>query len=200
MIWLGLFSSEVGLYSCTYVCYCVSLLAICSVAMRGVICSYVSEILACTMLQLTVSLCTDVFEQGAWNQLKSVDDPEFRELAQALPDIVLRGKAPSTIKQYSGAFLRWKAWASKKREVCCFPVSPFCFSLYLAYLVQKVGFPAPVEQAVCAAPWVHKLAVQEDPTEHPVVKQMLAGAKRILAKAVVKKTTNNCKHVKITGV
>ena len=131
--------------------------------------------------------CADVFEQGAWNQCQAVNDPELRELAQILPDIVIRGKAPSTVKQYSGAFLRWKAWAAKKSEVRCFPVSPFHFSLYMAYLIQKASSPAPVEQAVCAVSWVHKLALREDPTEHPLVGQMLAGAKRILCKPVAKK-------------
>ena len=44
-----------------------------------------------------------------------------------------------------------------------------------------------MEQAVYAVSWVHKMAVCEDPTKHPLVEQMLAGAKRILAKPVVKK-------------
>ena len=31
-----------------------------------------------------------------------MDDPELRELAEALPSLALQGKATSTIKKYSG--------------------------------------------------------------------------------------------------
>ena len=40
---------------------------------------------------------------------------------------------------------------------------------------------------VCAISWVHTIALQEDPTEHSLVKQVVAGAKRILAKPTSKK-------------
>ena len=58
-------------------------------------------------------------------------------------------------------------------------------SLYLSYLIQKADSIAPVEQAVYALAWVHSLASIED---HPQVKQVLAGAKRILARATEKET------------
>ena len=48
----------------------------------------------------------DIFEQGVWVEMQAVQDPELRELADSLPEVVLRGKAPSTVKQYSGAFVR----------------------------------------------------------------------------------------------
>ena len=119
--------------------------------------------------------------------MQSIEDPELKELADSLPEVVLRGKAPSTVKQYSGAFVGWKKWAGRKKEVCTFPVSPFQFSLYLTYLIQKSNSPAPVEQAVHAVSWVHAIAIREDPTQHPLVQQTLAGAKRLLSKATDKK-------------
>ena len=131
----------------------------------------------------------EVFGQGMWSQLKEIEDPELRELASALPDIVLQGKAPATVKKYSGAFLRWKLWAERKKEVCVFPASALHISLYLSYLIQKADSIAPVEQAVYALAWVHSLAGIENPTQHPQVKQVLAGAKRILARATEKKET-----------
>ena len=129
----------------------------------------------------------DVFDQGVWLQMNDIEDAELKELASSLPDVVLRGKAPSTAKKYSGAFARWKRWANSKPEVCAFPASPFQFSLYLNFLVKKASSPASVDQAVYALSWVHSLAVREDPTQHALVKQTLAGAKRILAKTTVKK-------------
>ena len=62
-------------------------------------------------------------------------------------------------------------------------------SLYLRYLIGKAHSIAPVEQAVYALAWVHSLAGIEDPTQHPQVKQVLAGARRILARATEKKET-----------
>ena len=108
-------------------------------------------------------------------------------MAESLPAVVLRGKAPSTVKKYSVAFVRWKKWASARREIEIFPVQPLHLSLYLSYLIQKSASAAPVEHMVCAISWVHTIALQEDPTEHSLVKQVVAGAKRILAKPTSKK-------------
>ena len=35
--------------------------------------------------------------------MEQVEDPELKELAAMLPEVVLRGRAPSTVKMYSGA-------------------------------------------------------------------------------------------------
>ena len=100
----------------------------------------------------------------------------------------MRGKAPSTVKKYSGAFVRWKRWAQQKsNDIACFPAKPQQVALYLAYLVQKSSTSAPVEEAVNAISWVHQVAVVEDPTQNDLVKQVLAGAKRMLAHRTNKK-------------
>lgn len=57
--------------------------------------------------------------------MQQIQDRELRELAATLPEVVLRGKAPATVKMYKGAFVRWKKWAPKKKEVCVFPGSAF---------------------------------------------------------------------------
>lgn len=59
--------------------------------------------------------------------------------------------------------------------------------LYLNFLIQKSSSAAPIEEAVNAVSWVHILAVVEDPTKHPLVVQVVAGAKRILARPTLKK-------------
>ena len=76
------------------------------------------------------------------------------------------------------------------REV--FPVNPFHLSLYLCYLIQKA---ASVEEAVWALSWVHAVALEIDPTEHDLVRQVLAGAKHMLAK----NGANYCEHPAIIG-
>ena len=129
----------------------------------------------------------DVFCQGFWPELESIQDPDLKALASHLPRVVLSGKAPSTASKYSGAFARWKRWALTKQGIPVLPASPLHFCLYLSFLIQKSASPAPVEEAVNALTWVHTMAVVEDPTKHPLVAQVVAGAKRILAKPTTKK-------------
>ena len=129
----------------------------------------------------------DVFGQSIWPELEAVKDPELKVLASHLPNIVLSGKAPSTASKYCGAFTRWKKWAQTKPDVSVLPAKPLHVCLYLSFLIQKSASPAPVEEAVNALAWVHSVAVVEDPTKHPLVVQVVAGAKRLLAKRTVKK-------------
>lgn len=117
----------------------------------------------------------------------SIQDPELRELAESLPSVVLHSKAPSTVKKYSGAFNRWKRWASSKPGLEVFPAKPFQVALYLSFLIHSARTSSPVEEAVNALSWAHQLAVVEDPTEHSLVRQVLAAAKRILAHKTIKK-------------
>ena len=119
--------------------------------------------------------------------MHQIDDPELKELAESLPAIALQSKAPATVKKYAGGFSRWKRWAKSKPGVEAFPAKPFQFALYLAFLIQSSKTSAPVEEAVNSLSWAHQLAVVEDPTDHPLVKQVLAGAKRILAHRTIKK-------------
>lgn len=67
---------------------------------------------------------SDIFIQATWQELASLQDPDLCELAKSLPAVVLRSKAPSTVKKYSGVFLHWKQWAQKRilKYVYCLPV------------------------------------------------------------------------------
>lgn len=72
----------------------------------------------------------DVFGQGIWPKLGEIHDPELKALAGSLPEVVLRGKAPSTATKYNGAFARWKKWAESKHEVSVLPAEPcICASI-----------------------------------------------------------------------
>ena len=130
---------------------------------------------------------TDVFKHGIWPEVQNITDPELKELADFLPSVVLQNRAPSTAKKYAGAFCRWRKWAATKPQVTPFPAKPMHVGLYLSYLIQKASTPSPVEEAVNALSWAHNLACEEDPTGHPLVKQVLEGGKRILAHKVDKK-------------
>lgn len=60
-------------------------------------------------------------------------------------------------------------------------------ALYLSLLIRRSKTSAPIEEAVNALSWVHQVAGVEDPTDQPLVKQTVAGAKRMLAHRVTKK-------------
>ena len=69
------------------------------------------QLLVCVLhhfIALLFRVCViDIFSTSStWS---AVEDPE---LAQLIPTIVIRGKAPATVRKYSGAFLCWKNWAS----------------------------------------------------------------------------------------
>ena len=124
-----------------------------------------------------------------WSNLQAAvprDDHHLRSLADSLPDVVLAGRAPSTATKYSATYARWKRWA---RVQClpAFPASPYHFALYLRHLMAEAKTAAPIESAVHAIAWVHHLAGEQSPSEHPLVKDVLAGAQRLLAHHTSKK-------------
>ena len=127
--------------------------------------------------------------------MQSIEDPELKELALSLPMIVVQGKAPATITKYSGAYSRWKRWASGRQNVPILLAKPVHVALYLSYLAQTANTAAPLIEAVNALSWVHCMATVEDATTHPLVVQVLAGAKRLLAHKVTKKEPIKPEHL-----
>ena len=127
------------------------------------------------------------FSHGAWLDLQSVQDPSLKELATFLPSMVMQGKAPATLKKCAGAFSRWKRWVSSGQEVHMLSARPIHVALYLTYLAQTAKTPAPLEEAINALFWVHKMATVEDITAHPLVVQVLVRAKRMLVHKTTKK-------------
>ena len=95
----------------------------------------------------------DVFSCGIWSQFEGIEDDELRDLASSLPGVVLSGRAPATAKKYSGAFSRWKRWASTKQEVQVILAKPIFVVLYINYLLQTSKTNGPIEGAVNALSW-----------------------------------------------
>ena len=94
-----------------------------------------------------------------------MEDPELKDLATALPSIVMQGKAPATVRKYSGAFARWKRWASSRQGVPVLPAKPIYVALYLSYLAQGAGTCAPLEEVVNALSWVCLLYTSPSPRD-----------------------------------
>ena len=49
---------------------------------------------------LTMLLTVDIFKSAAWQEVEAIEDPKLQELAQLLPMVALRSRAPSTVKRY----------------------------------------------------------------------------------------------------
>ena len=138
--------------------------------------------------------CLDIFSQPVWQEIAGIDDPELKELAESLPLVVLQSRAPSTVKKYGGAFLHWKRWAlSKRADIPTLPANPLHVVLYLMFLIQKSSTSAPVEEAVNALSWAHQVAFVEDPMRCNIVRETVAGAKRMLAPRPKKRSLSHWK-------
>ena len=124
-----------------------------------------------------------------WSNLPAAvprDDHNLRSLADSLPDVALAGRAPSTASKYSATYTRWKRWA-RDQGLSAFPASPYHFALYLRHLTAEAKTAAPIESVVHSIAWVYHFAGERSPSEHPLVKDLLVGAQRLLADHISKK-------------
>ena len=84
----------------------------------------------------------------------------------------LPGRSGSNIGD-SGAFLRWRKWASAKPEITIvLPPKAIHIALYLSFLVQHSNTSAPLMEAVSAISWANQMATVEDTTNHPIVQHV----------------------------
>ena len=65
-------------------------------------------------------------------------DPELRQLAQALPYILVHDRAVSTVSTYLGAFKSWKAWALR-HNASVLPADSVTSALYVVSLIQEAS-------------------------------------------------------------
>ena len=145
-------------------------------------------------LSLCFLLFVDVFQSAMWSNLQAAVPREYlelRSLADSLPDVALAGRAPGTATKYSATYARWKRWETMEtmgaQGLPAFPASPYHFVRYLRHMMEEAKTAAPIESAFYAFAWVHHLAGERSPSEHPLVKDVLAGAQRLLAHHTSKK-------------
>ena len=82
-------------------------------------------------------------------------DPELRQLAQALPYILVHDRAASTVSTYLGAYKSWKAWALR-HNASVLPADSVTFAVYVVPLIQEVRSMSAVNTAVYGVSYVHK--------------------------------------------
>lgn len=109
---------------------------------------------------------------------RTLHDPELNALASDIPKIILRDRAPQTVKKYASAFHKWKSWA-KSKGLQVLPATGYEFALYLASLIKNAKSMATIYAAVYGISWAHQKMAMVSPTEHPLIKQMIEASKRI---------------------
>ena len=136
-----------------------------------------------------LSYFADVFNSSMWTNFREAvpqNDVALSSLAESLPEVVLGSRAPSTSAKYTASYNRWKSWA-RSHSLIAFPASPFEFALYLRFLMIDAKSASPLESVVHSIAWMHQLGGEPSPSDHPLVKNVLAGAQRMLAHRTSKK-------------
>ena len=117
-----------------------------------------------------------------------LEDPSLHPLVPDLIDLLLHSNAANTVQKYSNGWQKWKSWSVSKLGVPTRPALSLQVSLYLTELVQRAVHEglsvSVVESAAYSIRWGHRLAGMDSPTDHPLVKSVVEGAHRKLARPV----------------
>ena len=119
-------------------------------------------------------------------QADCFDHPELRQLAKALPAVLVRDRTATTVATYLRAYKSWKSWASR-HDAAFLPADCVVFALYELSLIQQAWSVSSVNSAVYGVGWVHKKSGYREPSEYPIVKQVVDAARRILARPAERK-------------
>ena len=93
------------------------------------------------------------------------------------------------MRKNRAAWLKWRTWALSKTDVPVIPAQPAHVALFITELANTarakgLGFST-LEAAAYGIAWAHKMGgLTESPTDHPLVKMTLDGAKRSLSKPI----------------
>ena len=131
----------------------------------------------------------DVFNSTMWSDLRAAvpqGSGALHSLASSLPDVALASRTSSTSSKYCSSYNRWRSWA-REHGLTVFPASPFHLAIYLRHLMTEARTASPLESAVHSIAWFHQLGGEPSPSDHPLVKSVLAGAQRLLAHPTTKK-------------
>lgn len=96
--------------------------------------------------------------------------------------------------RYTPLWEKFKAWASTV-QAAVLPADPLIVALYLLMLSQIVGSHSSVKMALAAIGAFHGFASLPSPSEQPIVKAVMAAARRRLAGGVNKKEPLLWEHV-----
>lgn len=125
-------------------------------------------------------LSADIFLFGDWD-LEAAGipsgDPQIQSLYNELRASAVDSRAASTLKSYSGYWLRFKTWCLEK-GVPSLPAAPLTVALYFTLLLRSASSPSPVLSTSAAIFLYHSLAGLPSPTRNPLVAMAREIAKR----------------------
>ena len=114
-------------------------------------------------------------------------DPSSQLMVRHLVDIVLESSAANTAYKYSNGLQGLKTWSYSNLGVLVLPAVLLQVAFYLTELLERAvpGHSASViESALYSIRWGHRLAGMDSPTIHLLVKGVVEGARRRLARPV----------------
>ena len=126
----------------------------------------------------------DILDSPFWKETANLKDPSLCAKAGNLKSLVMASKASNTVKKYSYAWSRWKAWANERIGFPVLPAQPLTIALYINDPLESSKSASVLESAFYATQWAHKLAGFESPTFHPVVRAALEAGRRAVGKPV----------------
>ena len=129
-----------------------------------------------------------MFVQMYAGEIENLPEPLAGKV-ELLPGLLLESKASSTGDSYYRGYTKWRNWvtANGLGSTDIMPARAFHVALYLASIIQSANSPSPVVHAYYSIKWAHNLAGLPSPTDCQLVKNVLEGGKRRLARPVRKK-------------
>ncbi|KAL5021423.1 hypothetical protein ScPMuIL_000578 [Solemya velum] len=144
------------------------------------------ELVICFELTVTFLGEKKLFQRRRGSMLENETDDRLKNLASSLPTFILQSKASNTYKQYNSSFVAWCRWC-EEHQLTPIPASDYYFALYIIYLTQSNCSISKIEHVVYSVRWAHDIANEIHPCDSFLVRSVLQGAKRLLAKPVNKK-------------
>ena len=98
---------------------------------------------------------------------------------ESVSHYALASSAQSTRRAYAAAFRDWQAWA-QRAGATTLPAEPDAVAAYLAQLADRGLAVSTLMQRVAALAYAHRLSGLPSPTQTPLVRAVLSGARREL--------------------
>ena len=138
------------------------------------------------------SLCfyfADVFSSTMSSDLRAAvvlqGSGVLQSLPRSLPDAALASRVTSTYAKFFSSYNSWRFWA-REHGLTVFPASPFHVAIYLCHFMTEAKTASPLESAVHSISWFNQFGGEPSPSDHPLVKSIVAGAQRLLAHQTTK--------------
>ena len=124
-----------------------------------------------------------------WGDSKLLCDAQLKRLSSEMIDLQFMSKFSSTVLKYASCWKKWRSWAQLNTEVKVIPTHPLHVALYLTELclsaIEKGNGISVLEGAGYAIRWAHQMAGLLSPTDHPLVKSYIEGARRNLGCPII---------------